>query len=74
MTDIENIKTLEKKLNIELSIGRSVFHNNELIHLYLRDLDLKSLPDIIGEFTNLDRKSTRLNSSHTDISRMPSSA
>ena len=27
-----------------------------------------------GEFQKLDRKSTRLNSSHTDISRMPSSA
>ena len=27
-----------------------------------------------GEFYALDRKSTRLNSSHTDISRMPSSA
>ena len=25
-------------------------------------------------FANIDRKSTRLNSSHTDISRMPSSA
>ena len=29
----------------------------------------------IGQFVSqLDRKSTRLNSSHTDISRMPSSA
>ena len=27
-----------------------------------------------GAVVNLDRKSTRLNSSHTDISRMPSSA
>ena len=27
-----------------------------------------------GNINNLDRKSTRLNSSHTDISRMPSSA
>ena len=27
-----------------------------------------------NEFVFLDRKSTRLNSSHTDISRMPSSA
>ena len=27
-----------------------------------------------GKFTSKDRKSTRLNSSHTDISRMPSSA
>ena len=26
------------------------------------------------QVTSLDRKSTRLNSSHTDISRMPSSA
>ena len=30
--------------------------------------------DWIDQFPNLDRKSTRLNSSHTDISRMPSSA
>ena len=29
---------------------------------------------ILNTFTNQDRKSTRLNSSHTDISRMPSSA
>ena len=28
----------------------------------------------IYDFLDLDRKSTRLNSSHTDISRMPSSA
>ena len=31
-------------------------------------------PQIIAKFDKLDRKSTRLNSSHTDISRMPSSA
>ena len=30
--------------------------------------------DIGGDGTTIDRKSTRLNSSHTDISRMPSSA
>ena len=29
---------------------------------------------ILGIYTGLDRKSTRLNSSHTDSSRMPSSA
>ena len=28
----------------------------------------------VCQFKHLDRKSTRLNSSHTDISRMPSSA
>ena len=31
-------------------------------------------PEKIGGWTQVDRKSTRLNSSHTDISRMPSSA
>ena len=30
--------------------------------------------DALGHLIGLDRKSTRLNSSHTDISRMPSSA
>ncbi len=35
--------------------------------------DIGSL-DAAGNLTILDRKSTRLNSSHTDISRMPSSA
>ena len=30
--------------------------------------------DDAGVVSDLDRKSTRLNSSHTDISRMPSSA
>ena len=29
---------------------------------------------VMALLDNLDRKSTRLNSSHTDISRMPSSA
>ena len=29
---------------------------------------------LLNEATEVDRKSTRLNSSHTDISRMPSSA
>ena len=38
------------------------------------DLDalLEKIPNLISRLT--DRKSTRLNSSHTDISRMPSSA
>ena len=35
----------------------------------------KSIADFMKEnFVMTDRKSTRLNSSHTDISRMPSSA
>ena len=45
-------------------------------HLNLRGADLEGAmlerAKLAG--ANLDRKSTRLNSSHTDISRMPSSA
>ena len=33
-----------------------------------------SVGSLVGGLVSLDRKSTRLNSSHTDISRMPSSA
>ena len=42
------------------------------LHLNVSNLDqsLAFYRDVVG----LDRKSTRLNSSHTDISRMPSSA
>ena len=32
------------------------------------------LSELDVAYTGIDRKSTRLNSSHTDISRMPSSA
>ena len=35
---------------------------------------IKSVDDLQQNAKVLDRKSTRLNSSHTDISRMPSSA
>ena len=38
-------------------------------------LNYKNLEEVeLGFSAKLDRKSTRLNSSHTDISRMPSSA
>ena len=43
---------------------------HELLQLHERDLAGLRQPG--GE--GIDRKSTRLNSSHTDISRMPSSA
>ena len=33
-----------------------------------------NIEELRGRINGLDRKSTRLNSSHTDISRMPSSA
>ena len=45
--------------------------------IYARSMDVVSLRARVGmvfQKPNPDRKSTRLNSSHTDISRMPSSA
>ena len=48
----------------------------ELLRDDLRDLVDAVVPDVESAVHNVaeDRKSTRLNSSHTDISRMPSSA
>ena len=37
-------------------------------------LDMEHSPNDLRSVLSQDRKSTRLNSSHTDISRMPSSA
>ena len=46
-----------------------------LTHDLIRDLlDQTDVTLTSVHITGLDRKSTRLNSSHTDISRMPSSA
>ena len=41
---------------------------------YLNDALLKIMQDREGQFKTIDRKSTRLNSSHEFVSRMPSSA
>ena len=54
-----------------LAVTQQVITNGPLIHL-----DAKIFNADRPALTSLerDRKSTRLNSSHTDISRMPSSA
>ena len=60
------------------------YHINNLQELIIANCDqimsynpmqvLKRLRENYGSIITVDRKSTRLNSSHTDISRMPSSA
>ena len=62
-----------RKLNMidlasESQVSRATLYN------HFRDKDAVGLALIQFEVGELDRKSTRLNSSHTDISRMPSSA
>ena len=50
--------------------------DKEQINFHLKLLEELSLATelLLEEGTFLDRKSTRLNSSHSDLSRMPSSA
>ena len=64
---IATIGSLEDDL--EGHIIRQVSQNLSFSSIFLRTIFQKSIDD-----KGLDRKSTRLNSSHTDISRMPSSA
>ena len=69
---IENVKKLRERgfLVVEPDEGRMTGN----------DVGVGRYPEIprlvaeISKFLEIDRKSTRLNSSHTDISRMPSSA
>ena len=50
---------------------------DDLLPLWVADMDFRLPDEILDEFhkrIDQDRKSTRLNSSHTTVSRMPSSA
>ena len=49
--------------------------SNTLRDEFLENIDRLNITDFIGKHKDeLDRKSTRLNSSHAELSRMPSSA
>ena len=60
--------------NYGLALFDGVFHEEQISCLEINGI--KRYVTGLNEFAPelLDRKSTRLNSSHTDISRMPSSA
>ena len=55
----------------KLKVAKEIFkaYNIELLHEKMDTFEIQSM-----DVCEVDRKSTRLNSSHTDISRMPSSA
>ena len=58
-----------KKISEGIAIGKLSFYKRdtkEIRRIYVKDVE--------KEVMRLDRKSTRLNSSHNVISRMPSSA
>ena len=58
-------------------VGYAVLEQDCYIDLSVSTVGANGYSGGSGQFAwgnNIDRKSTRLNSSHTDISRMPSSA
>ena len=74
MAQISIIKHSEMEDN--LRIGAEVYHLSKLNNLSILKKFFKEgkIADFFDIIKKTDRKSTRLNSSHTDISRMPSSA
>ena len=83
MTGIENLKPEQKRKGrgvgkkpalfcTSLRLPREVMDYFNTHHAYTKQAKMR---EILTEYVNnQDRKSTPLNSSHTDISRMPSSA
>ena len=67
---VEN--TISGTVGIELMRSQSIPGLSVVTVIFKEGTDVYRNRQVIAE--RLDRKSTRLNSSHTDISRMPSSA
>ncbi len=68
---LEDICFTVPRGHVTAIVGPSGAGKSHLARLFAREIG-RSHPD--GHIEHIDRKSTRLNSSHTDISRMPSSA
>ena len=67
LKDMRDEKAGEVNARGEIEINKKLLNNSNLIiRTFVHELS--------HVYDFLDRKSTRLNSSHTDISRMPSSA
>ena len=58
----------------KIKIEKGTVQETLLIPLYGRKYAMDLYPDLFMDHDCQDRKSTRLNSSHTTVSRMPSSA
>ena len=68
--DLASRDVVSRSIAVEINEGRGVGKNKDYVNLHLDHLD----PKVIEERLPGDRKSTRLNSSHSQQSRMPSSA
>ena len=73
---INRVKTLTKKPghHIIFNTARANFDDKNTFLRTFKDQGISMDKIHVIRAGNIDRKSTRLNSSHTDISRMPSSA
>ena len=60
-------------VRLEKTVQKATVKDKIMLILIARHL-ASMLQEKLGHESTIDRKSTRLNSSHTDISRMPSSA
>ena len=56
------------------AIKIGMLHSSEVIRIVLKALNKIKVKKIVLDPVMVDRKSTRLNSSHSSVSRMPSSA
>ena len=66
---------IRKLLNGDIDRVADIWLKTNLkTHYFISNQYWKSNYELVKEMMLQDRKSTRLNSSHTDISRMPSSA
>ena len=75
------LKVKEQFISLHLIYIKHFMANNYLLNYWINEVHwgynyllIIILLLIISRLHSSDRKSTRLNSSHTDISRMPSSA
>ena len=71
---LSGIYNLFQKFSLGFSLQNLLRFSNSKIQLPLQYTVGTSYEVINKTYLTIDRKSTRLNSSHTDISRMPSSA
>ena len=72
--DTHHLPVHEVLLLLETDVSRGLTHDEVSLRLQRFGPNVLPLIRRHGPLIRLDRKSTRLNSSHTDISRMPSSA
>ena len=75
ISQLSNLSQLNLSENQITQIPKAIAQVSNLTLLSLNSNQIAEIPEVVAQLSNLtDRKSTRLNSSHMPVSRMPSSA